>query len=572
MRKLSLRDWLDLRLGGIYDDAALLAAFGGAMFANPIFNWMVEPRIAGAMMSALGSTMLTAKVRKVVRQRAFESSVHIVSDSPRPVELDKDWGGMLLGYTVDTAKPVVVPWEDWMRHGFVVGQSGMGKTVLGEWLMYQQIVSGGGLIWIDGKVDADNIEKLNAMCAYAGRRHQLKVINPGDISKTNSYNPILFGKPDEVASRILSLIPSSESNPGTDFYRQAANQAMTTLVGSIQACNRPKYSFLDLSILLQNDKALEHLMDLMPPTGEARDALALFYESIKSPDRNGTMRIDLKKLRDMFGGVGGRMHTFGTGEFGKITGTYDPDVNMYDAVVNKEIVYIALPTMGKAEAASNFGKMAVGDYRSAVALVQGLPSTQRPWPPTLGFFDEAGSYVTQAWARIFEQARSAHQVLCPAVQTIANLDAVSKELREMVLGNTLTKISFRVGTDETAEKFADIFGTENVSKVSVSLSGGGGENAQAGTGTKQSQSRSGSQGYSEREEEVHRVSINDLKGLERGEAVVYTDGKNIMHIKVPRISFTDEFMKAVGNFEVNSRRRTFTRGLDLGKDVERWTS
>ncbi len=571
MRKLSLRDWLDLRLGGLYDNTALLTALGGAMFANPAFNWMGEPRLAGAAVSALGSSMLAAKVRRVVRERAFESSVHIVSDSPRPIDLNRDWGGMLLGYTVDTAQPVVIPWDDWMRHGFIVGQSGMGKTVLGEWLMFQQIVSGGGMIWIDGKVDGDNIEKLNAMCAYAGRRHQLKVINPGDTSKSNTYNPILFGSPDEVASRILSLVPASEGNAGTDYYRQAANQGVTTIVGAAQACNRPAYSFLDLSILLQNDKALDYLMDLMPPSGDARDALALFYESMKSPDRNGTMRVDLKKLRDMFGGMGGRMHMFGTGEFGKITGTYDPDVNMFDAVVNKEIVYIALPTMGKAEAASNFGKMAVGDYRSAVALVQGN-SSKRPWPPTLGFFDEAGSYVTQAWARIFEQARSAHQVLLPAVQTIANLDAVSKELREMVLGNTLTKISFRIGTDETAEKFADIFGTESVSKVSVSLSGGGGENAQAGTGTKQSQSRSGSQGYSEREEEVHRVSLNDLKGLERGEAVVYTDGKNIMHIKVPRIVFTDEFMKAIGPFEVNTRRRAFTRGLDLGKDVDRWTS
>lgn len=567
----SLRDWLDLRLGGAYDNTALLAAIGGGMFANPEFAGLVEPRLLGAAVSAAGAAMLTAKFKRVMRPRAYESGIKIHSDKTPEVNLDRDWGGMLLGYTVDTAEPVVIPWDDWMRHAFIVGQSGMGKTVLGEWLMFQQIVYGGGLIWIDGKIDADNIEKLHAMCAWAGRRHQLKVINPGNPNASNTYNPILYGSPDEVSSRVLSLIPSSENNPGTDYFRQAANEGITTLVGGIKGSTSPAYNFLDLSILLQNERALEHLMTLMKD-GSARDALALFYERFKSPDRNGVMRIDLKKLRDTFGGVGGRMHMFGTGEFGRITGTYDPDVVMYDALVNQDIVYIALPTMGKPEAASNFGKMTVGDYRSAIAEVQNLTKSLRPWPPTLGFFDEAGSYVTQAWARIFEQSRSAHQVLVPAIQTIANLDAVSKELREMVVGNTVTKVSFRIGTDETAEKFADLFGTESVSALSVSLSGGGGENAQAGTGTKQSQSRSASVGYGEREEEVHRISINDLKGLEQGEAIVYTGGKRVYHVKIPRLTFDDEFMKQIGKFEVNRRRRKFVTGLDLGRDVERWIS
>ncbi|WP_368856329.1 TraM recognition domain-containing protein, partial [Escherichia coli] len=69
----------------------------------------------------------------------------------------------------------------------------------------------------------------------------------------------------------------------------------------------------------------------------------------------------------------------------------------------------------------------------------------------MGFFDEAGSYVTPAWSRMFEQSRSARLVMMPAIQTIANLDAVSSELLEMVLGNTVVKVSFRIGTEDTAE-------------------------------------------------------------------------------------------------------------------------
>src|SRR6185437_2990968 len=99
--------------------------------------------------------------------------------------------------------------------------------------------------------------------------------------------------------------------------------------------------------------------------------------------------------------------------------------------------YFALPTMGKGEAATALGKMAIGDFRSAIAAIQELPKHERPQRPFLGFFDEAGSYVTQAWSRMFEQARSARLVMCPAFQTRANLETLGPELRAMDAATTV---------------------------------------------------------------------------------------------------------------------------------------
>ena len=50
----------------------------------------------------------------------------------------------MLGYCVDTGEAVVIPYEDVMRHMFILGQSGVGKTVLGGYIMQQHISSGGG--------------------------------------------------------------------------------------------------------------------------------------------------------------------------------------------------------------------------------------------------------------------------------------------------------------------------------------------------------------------------------------------------------------------------------------------
>lgn len=561
--KLSLRHYLDLRLAGFRDNVSLLSALGGGMLGNPLFAGMTDARVAGAAITALGAYMLGNRVMDQTRTRVFTSEVDVQSHSEGlDTDVRKDWGGMLLGYTADTGKPLVIPWDSWMRHCFVIGTTGAGKTVLGEWLLFQQIMRGGGLIWIDGKIDADNIAMLNAMYAYAGRRDELRVVNPDDPSMSNTYNPILYGDADEVASRIISLIPSAENNPGADHYRQSSNQGVTTTVSAIRATGRA-YDFLDLSILLQSEDAMNHLAKLIPEGSDTAGMYRLFLDRFKTPDRQGVRRLDMKKVADLFGGVGGRLFSFGEGNFGKITNTYTPDVNLYDDILANRGLYIALPTMGKNESANQFGKMAIGDYRSAIAKIQHLPKSQRPWPPTLGLFDEAGAYMTLAWSRMFEQNRSANQAMVPMVQTIANLDAVTKELREMVLGNTVTKISFRVGTEETAKTIADLLGKEQTAALSISSGGGAGGTSEAGTGAAKNVQRNQNMGYSERYEETYRVPTSDLKMLPKGEAIVTTNGQKVYHIKIPRIQFSREFMEKVGPFKVNRLNHPYAKGLRL---------
>lgn len=566
---------MDIRLrrkiypGGFLDNLALSAISASAFAMHPALGLSaMSGGIAGGLLSGAGGYWAGKKISDILFRPIFkDSDVKINSDA---VSLCSADNGITLGYTVDTGQPVTIPWADWMRHCFIVGQSGVGKTVFGEWVMFQQIIKGGGLLWIDGKLDPDNLRKLDVMCAWAGRRADLLVINPGDPQMSNSYNPILFGDSDEVASRILSLIPSSESSPGTDYYRQAANQGLTTLVGAIQRASKA-YNFMDLTILLQNQEALKVLEQLVPQNTDSRKALQLFLEQYKSVNKDGVTSIDLKRLKETFGGVGGRMHMFGSGNFGMVTNTYAPEVNMFEAMRNNKIVYVALPTMGKAEAASNFGKMVTGDFRSAIAKIQALPEKDRPSPPFLNFSDEAGSYVTSAWARIFEQARSAHLSMMPAIQTMANLDAVSSELREMVIGNTWTKVFFKVGTDETAEHVTKLIGNETRVALSTSISDGKGVQQDATGSTRKGSSGSDSFSVSEREEEVEKVTGDMLKKLGKGEAIVTYGGSKVYHIKIPALNFDQKFINEIGPFSLNKKRPAgFANGLDFFRDVNRW--
>ena len=491
-------------------------------------------------------------------RKLLETNLEIDSDES-PLD-PKDGGrGLLMGYTTDDGRPIYVDYGNLQRHVLIVGQSGVGKTVGASLMMLQHIANGGGLLFIDGKIDADNVEQLYQFCAWAGRERDFLVINPDDPANSNTYNPILYGDADEVASRILSLIPSTESSPGADHYKQEANQGLSTLIMALKRAGL-SYHMMDLSVLLMNANALEDLEKKLLNSGAAGSVEAknysLFLDKFRQPaikpnDPNAG-KIDVKKLKDTFGGIGGRMFMFGTGNFGQVMNTYNPEFKVYDIIRNNQIAYVALPTMGKDIAAENFGKMVIGDLRTAVSWLQKLPKSERPNPPFMCFCDEAGSYVGKSWPRLFEQARSAGIFMMPAVQTLANFQSVSEELSEMVKGNTWTKIYFKVGTQATAEEAANDIGMKI--GVARALSGSIGESASSQMLRASPQSTGGeNEGISEteREEETYRVSPDDLKSLGMGETIMTYGGDKLFNLKIPMIGLTDEMKKIIGPVKIN---------------------
>lgn len=561
-------DWLELqklRLGGFRDSWAVASIGGAYLLSSPYFG-TVSPMVSFGL-AAAGGMYLGGRVFDTWRRKAtLADSVGVKSDEPplsvNPGEPCAD--GMLIGYCADTGKPFILPDEDLMRHCFLLGQSGVGKTVLGRLMMFQQIQRGAGLLFIDGKMNKQELETIYMYCKWAGREKDFLVINPGDPSMSNTYNPILEGDPDEVAARILSLIPDSSTSPGADYYRQAANQGLATIVAALKAANLA-YNFIDLTILLMNPKALGELERLTPAGSAAKTNLSLFLDQFRMVDKDGKSGIDMKRLKETFGGIAGRMYMFGTNQFGQVMNSYTPEVDLFDAMVTNKIVYIMLPTMGKNEAAQNLGKMVIGDLRTAVSWVQKLPEKDLPWPPFFVFMDEAGSYVSSTIARLFEQARSAHIAMMPAVQTVANLQTVSEELAEMATGSTWTKFVFKVGTQESALFAAELIGMKKGIVRAMGMSDTKNESAQFVNPSDPNFSvgHGGGMSYTEREQEDYRVSADVIKALGKGECIVLYGGEKIYNLKIPMLSIGKDFAKANSEVKLNHYPKRFRKSIDL---------
>lgn len=548
---IDFRDARAVNFGGAGDALAFLIASAAGFVTLPVLYGPTAFALAvGIVVAAFGGARFGWRVGSKLRL-THGGAFDINSHDPPPVRP----GDIRLGFVSHSMRELGVSLDAWMRHAMIVGKSGVGKTVLGAWLMFQQIAAGGGLIWIDGKLDPDNIAMLHRMCAWAGRADDLLVINPGSPSMSNTYNPLCDGGADEVASRLGALLPEASGNAGADFYRSSAINAIASLVAATRAAGW-SITFEDLRVLLTRPSALEWLLaDLRKKGREAESVqFGLFLDQLRTRDRKTNADvIDQDGLRKMFGGLGARLAQFGGGEFGAVMNSYAPEVRLKDAIRQGKIVYFALPTMGKGEAATALGKMAIGDFRSAIAAIQDLPKHERPRRPFQSFFDEAGSYVTQAWSRMFEQARSARLAMCPAFQTRANLEVLGPELRAMVAGNTDTKIFFQPGEPDTAEWCADMIGKEMQEVHTRSESAG--SNARGvtlldrGRGASNSASASRGEAHSITHREDYKVPPSELQRLGEGECVVTLKGRGTYHVRVPLVSFDEDFCARVGSFQ-----------------------
>ena len=583
----SIEHLYTLRLGGTRD-ALGVVAFGIVLLAtSPFLAADLTSVWSSLALYALGTAGVALVAWRIVepwrKAHLLASTLQLrSSDSPYQPEAGKSKDGLLLGYTCDRGRPIFVDYEHLTRHLNFTGQSGVGKTVAASTLMFQHIQGGGGLLFIDGKLDVDNLQQLCNFAKWCGREHEVFVINPDDPEHSNSYNPVLIGDPDEKADGILNLIPSTENNPGSDHYKQEAKQSLTTLIAALQRA-RLAYNMIDLTVLLMSSRALEQLERTLTqnyPNAEETRNFSLFLDKYRAPltDKNQPGAIQVDKLKATFGGIGGRLFTFGTGSFGKVMNTYTPDVNLFDAIRGNKIVYVALPTMHKDMSARNFGRLCIADLRTAIGKIQKLPKASRPSPPFWVFCDEAGAYVTDSFSRCLEQSRSANVFFALATQTNANFKAISEELYEMVIGNSWTKVVFKVGTQATAMEAADLIGMKmGVLKSRTTAESKGVSASFLSPSPEHGTTNASSSNAAERQQEAYIVTPDELKRLSKGECVVTVGGKDIFNLRVSMLSFTADAKARLGPVRINRFRSEgikvdgqMWKGADFFRHVDRY--
>tara|TARA_Y100001960_G_scaffold332842_1_gene435119 strand:+ start:1957 stop:3357 length:1401 start_codon:yes stop_codon:yes gene_type:complete len=353
------------------------------------------------------------------------------------------------------------------RHCLCIGATGAGKSNFLNLILKQQMMRGAGVLNIDGKFSNEALIQFLALTKQHNRWHDARVINISSEQHSNSYNPLLRGDADEIASRVMQLIPEAK---GGDFFRASAGKGIRALSSSITKIGLP-FNFRDLKTAMVSNRALEYLYHQTPESREKQE-MKNFLSEIRTVDpRSGQTIINDQKKGQAFNDLSAKLNDYTNKE---MLNSYSPDVDLYSAIRENALIFVALPTLTKSESAINFAKLLLSDLRTVIGTLQN--EQYKPAPTFLCLMDEFSSYATSSIDTVFEQARSTNICMFPLIQTMSSLSdqkrGLSEDFKQKIIGNAWNKFALKLKDAESCREMSILAGEKLKEQVSESFGEG----------------------------------------------------------------------------------------------------
>lgn len=204
--------------------------------------------------------------------------------------------GTVLGmsnYPGASDQPVALTTSDRLRHSWIVGPTGVGKSALLGNLIVQDMQRGDGLVLIDAR--GDLVPEIVARVPE-WRRDDLIVLDPANTARPIGFNPLQAGTNPELAAdhilHVLHEIFRSSWGPRTADVLRAS---LLTLVHT-KAADGSAFTMVELPVLLTNPQFRRFV------TNQAAVPVGLadfwqWYENLSAAERASVIGPVLNKIR-----------------------------------------------------------------------------------------------------------------------------------------------------------------------------------------------------------------------------------------------------------------------------------
>ena len=350
-------------------------------------------------------------------------------------------------------KPIYLSDDDRRRHMYVIGQTGMGKSVFLENIAFQDMCDGRGFAFIDPHGDA--VEALLKRVPEE-RIDDVIYFDPADIEHPVGMNMFEFTSEDqkdfivqEGISMLQSLFDPSNQGffgpRGQHMFRNAALLLMSdpkgaTFIDIPQCFTDPE--FVKQKLKYVTDKAVyDYWTKEFPASQKSSDAgeVITWFASKWGPFISNTiMRNTLGQVKSGF--------------------------NIREIMDNKKIFLVNLSKGRLGDINANLlGMIFVMKFQQAAMSRQDIPEDQRR--DFCLYVDEFQNFATDSFESILSEARKYRLNLIVANQFMTQL---TDKIREALLGNVGTIICGRVGVtdaDLMAKAFTPTFTAEDLTKT-----------------------------------------------------------------------------------------------------------
>ena len=363
--------------------------------------------------------------------------------------------GVLIGYNEfrGTKKPIRIAKKDRRRHVYIIGQTGVGKSVLQENMAYQDMMDGRGFAFVDPH--GDLVESLLGKVPKE-RVEDIIYFNPSDMESPIGLNMFEFDTPDQKDFLVQEAI-----NMLYGLY----DPGHTGIVGP-----RLEHIFRNCALLLMADPAGGTFVDipkcLIDPEfvksklKYVKDQTVLdfwtkeFPQSQKSNESGEVVSWVVSKFGPFISNDAMR----------NIIGQTKSGFNLREIMDNKKILLVNLSKGKMGELNSKLlGIIFVMKFQAAAMARADIAEDDRV--DFSLYVDEFQNFATDSFESIMSEARKYRLSLIMGNQFMTQL---TDKIREAIIGNVGTVISGRIGVTDAelmVKKFQPTFDVDDLAKL-----------------------------------------------------------------------------------------------------------
>ncbi len=371
--------------------------------------------------------------------------------APAPAQIPTE--GMYLGKSVyrGTERGVYIGDSDRMRHVYIIGKTGTGKSELLKDMILQDIRAGKGICFMDPHGDA--VEELLQMIPPE-RAEDVIYFRPSDTERPMGLNLLEANTEDQkhfAATAVINMMyklfdPYKTGIVGPRFEHAVRNAMLT-------AMSEEGSTFVEVMRILTDAR---YVQELLP---KVQDPIVRRYWTDQIAQTSDFHKSEvLDYITSKFGRfVTNRM-------IRNIIGQSKSSFSFREVMDQGKILFVNLSKGELGEENSSFlGLILVPRILMAAMSRADTPQTERR--DFYLYVDEFQNFATPDFAQILSEARKYHLALCVANQFIGQ---VEEEVKNAVFGNVGTIVSFRVGTTDAnylAREFSPVFAEEDLLNI-----------------------------------------------------------------------------------------------------------
>ncbi len=364
--------------------------------------------------------------------------------------------GLLLGFNVfrGEVQPVRILRDDRLRHLYVVGQTGTGKTVFMENMIRQDMEAGEGVCFIDPH--GDSIERILGLVPEQ-RAGDVIYFNPGDTAFPMGLNMLEYDPkyPEQktfIVNELLDIFNKlyNMSIAGGPMFEQYFRNAALLVMDDPESGN----TLLEIERVLSEREFREYKLS------RTTNVVVKNFWTEVAEKAGGEA-----SLQNMVPYITSKFDTFLANEIMRpIIAQESSAFNFREVMDRQKILLINLSKGRLGELNSSLvGLIMVGKLLMAAFSRSDIPEGARK--DFFVYIDEFQNVTTKSIATILSEARKYRMALTITHQFVGQLE---EEIKKAVFGNVGSQVSFRIGSDDAefvSKQFSPVFGPEDLVNV-----------------------------------------------------------------------------------------------------------